>query len=430
MRAVLLLTVLVVLCVAGAWWLSGLPGMISASIAGTTIEAATPVALTLIALLFLALYALIRLLVGLIRMPRANRRWRARRRRAQGDAAVTRTLVALAANDAGAARREAERSRRMLGDTPLTLLLAAQAGRQAGRDVEAEGAFRLLAEHKEGRLLGLRGLLRQAMQKQDWAAAAALAAQAEAAHPGAAWLRDERRQMASRTGHWREALRLSGRDGRAALAVAAAAEEQDPATATRLARQAWEAEPALAPAAVAYASRLRAGGRERAALDVLRRTWTISPHPDVAEEFMRPAADKLARAQEAVQLAKSNPGHPESFLLLARTALEAGLTTDARRQMEGARAAGMNQRRLWVLAADIAVMEGHPEEAQDALRQAPAADADPVWRCANCGTVHANWRPVCDACDATGTINWALPGDPSALHPPRLSAPQAIEGLT
>ncbi len=430
MRAVILLTILVVLCVAGAWWLSGLPGMISASIAGTTIEAATPVALALIALLFLALYALVRLLARLIALPRANRRWRARRRRAQGDAAVTRTLVALAANDAGAARREAERSRRMLGDTPLTLLLAAQAGRQAGRGVEAETAFLLLADHKEGRLLGLRGLLRQAMQKQDWPAATALAAQAEAAHPGAAWLRDERRQMALRTGQWREALRLSAPEGRAALAVAAAAEEVDPTAATRLARQAWEADPALAPAAVAYASRLRAGGRERAVLDVLRRSWSISPHPDVAEAFLQPAPDKLARAQAAAQLVRSNPGHPESFLLLARTALDAGLTTDARRQVESARAAGMNQRRLWVVAADIAVMEGNAEEAQEALRQVPAADADPVWRCSNCGTVHAAWHPVCDACDATGTIGWTQPGDAAGLHPPRLAAPQAIEGLT
>ena len=430
MRSVFLLVIAGILCVALAWFVAGLPGMVSATISGTTIEASTPVAITLIALLFLILYVLLRLLIGLIRLPRTTGRWNAGRRRGRGEAAVTRALVALAANDGSAARREAERSRRLLGDTPLTLLLAAQAGRQAGRDAEADAAFRLLSEHKDARLLGLRGLLRHAMHKQDWPAATALASQAEAAHPGAAWLRDERRQLAVQTGQWREALRLSGPDGRPALAVAAANDETDPNAALRMARQAFEAEPGLAPASVAYATRLRQGGRERAALDVLRRAWSINPQPEIGEEFVRLAPDKLTRAQEAALLIRSNPTHPESYLLVARCALDAGLTTEARKQLEAARAAGVNQRRLWLLLADIAVMEGQADEAQEVLRNVPTASPDPVWRCGNCGKVHQVWHPVCDACEATGTIAWVLPDDPAPTQQARLPQPQEVEGLT
>lgn len=429
MRSAILLIIAAILCVAGAWWLAGLPGSLSVTIADTTIEAATPVAITLLALLFVVVYLVLRLIVWVISLPRRNRRWRSQRNRVQGDAAVNRTLIALAANDSGAARREAERSRRLLGDTPLTLLLAAQAGRQAGRDAEAEAAFRLLAESKDGKLLGLRGLLRQAVQKQDWNTAAALAAEAEKTHPGARWLRDERRNMALRRGEWSEALRLSGPENRAALAVAAAEHEQDANASLRLARQAFEADPTLVPAAVAYARRLREGGRRGTAQDVLRRTWSLNPHPDIAAEYVRMAANKLDAARELAVLVRSNPSHAESHIAIGRAALDAGLTNEARKQVEQAQAEGLNQRRLWTLIADIAVMEGKPEQAQDALRHVADADPDPVWRCTSCGTHHAAWHPICDVCDTTGSISWVQPTD-AAPHAPRLKEPEPIEGLT
>ena len=430
MGAALSLVIVAVLVIAGAWWLSALPGDLSVTLGDTTIQASTPIALTLLALLFFAIYVVVRLLAGLISLPRRNRRWRAENHRRQGDRSVTRTLVALAANDAGAARREAERSRRLLGDTPLTMLLAAQAARQAGREVEAEGAFQALAQSREGRLLGLRGLMRQAIDKQDWQAATTIAAQAEAAHPGAAWLRDERRTLALRTGNWREAMRLAAPNQRAALTLAAAEEEPDPNASMRLAKQAFEADPGLPAAAVTYAKRLRATGRERLAQEALRRAWSLNPQPDIAEEFVRPLPDKLARAQDMAVLVRSNPDHAESTLAVGRAALEAGLTGEARRQIEAARARGLNEKRLWTLLADVAAMDGKPEEEQDALRHVPNADPDPVWRCTNCGTQHTAWHPICHACEATGMIGWGKPINEPNPYAVRITQSQAIEGLT
>ena len=285
MRTALTLFVVALICVTLAWWLSLLPGTVSATIAGTTFEAPASVAAALGIALFLVLYAWMRFLGWLVRLPRHGRRWRRDRARERGDLAVNRTLIALAANDAGAARREAERSRRLLGDTPVTLLLAAQAGRQAGREEEVEAAFRQLADRSDGRLLGLRGLLRLAVQRQDWKEATRLAGEAERAHPGAAWLRDERRYMAVQTGHWSEALRLAGPDQKPALALAAAEHEPNQGRALDYLKQAFDADQGLAPAAVAYAHRLREMGRDRAAQDVLRRAWSVRPHPSLADEY-------------------------------------------------------------------------------------------------------------------------------------------------
>ena len=287
-------------------------------------------------------------------LPETVRRWRTGRRRQSGDLAVTRTLVALAAGDTGDARREAARARRLLGDTPQVLLLAAEAGRLSGRESEAEAAFRALAEREESAFLGLRGLLRQAMARKDWEQAAVLARQAEAAHPGAAWLRGERSQLAMRVGSWSEALALADPDApKAALATAAAQAETDPTHGLRLAKQAWTEDPSLAPAALAYARRLRDAGRESRAQDVLRKTWSAAPHPDIGEMALAPHTDPLARVQEAKRLAQENPDHPETHLLLAQASLGAGLIGEARHQAEAARAAGLNDRRLWMLLADL-----------------------------------------------------------------------------
>ena len=437
MRAVIGFTLLAALVIAGAWWLAGLPGGVSVTVLGTTIETSAPVALTLLALLFLAIYIVIRLLAALIRIPAGARHWGRARDRRRGDTAVTRTLVALAANDTGAARREAGLSRRLLGETPLTLLLAAQAERQAGRDDEAEAVFKRLAAMPDAKLLGLRGQLRMAASREDWAAASQLAQQAEAAYPGAAWLTDERRRMALLTGQYREALRLMGparKRGdaqpavRAALGVAAAEEEPDKAAALRLAKTAFEAQSSLAPAAIAYAARLRAAGKDRTANDVLRRAWTLQPQPEVADAFLSAITDKLARHRAVGGLINANPAHPDSALLLARTALEAGLVADARRHATTARQAGLDDRRLWVLLADVAESDGDRAGAQEALRQIPGARAEPAWRCQTCGTLHRAWHPVCDSCGTPGAIAWTATEVPHAPMP-RMLPPATIEGI-
>ncbi|CAH2600671.1 Homolog of E. coli HemY protein [Rhodovastum atsumiense] len=403
------------IAIAVAWWLAELPGTVSATVAGVTIEASTSVAIVGVAVLILVVHLLLRLLGGLLRVPGRVGYWAGRRNRAAGDAAVNRTLVALAAGEANHAKRDAERARRLLGDTPQTMLLAAEARRLAGEENIAEAIYRSMAERKDSAFLGLRGLYRQAVAREDWDAAAAIARQVEAAHPGGSWLREERAQLAVRTGNWIDALALSGpQEPVADFAVAAAAAEADPYEAARLAKRAWKADPGLTPAAIAYATRLRETGREKQALEVIQTAWAKSPHPDLATFALAREPDPEARVRAAVQLVERNADHPESHFLLAQEHLAAGLTQAAHRHAEAARRAGVTQRRLWVLLADLAIQElGDTEEGRaaqrDALRKAAAAEDDPAWRCESCGTVHESWKPACPACHTAGRIRWGVP---------------------
>ena len=413
MRRVLRFALAAAVLVGVAWWVHGLPGTFSARIGDTVLQTTTPVALLLGAVLFALLYLFVRGLGVLVRLPRYRQRKVDRKRRARGDAAVTRTLVALAAGDGAGARRDAQRGRGLLGDTPMTLLLAAQAARLAGAEDEAGRLYGRIAlpapkDRAAAAFLGHRGLFRQAMDRGDWDAAARHAADAERAQPGAAWLRDERARLALRTGQWRDALRL-GADS-AAVKTAAAEAEENAGAALKLARTAWEADPALAPAALAYARRLRNTGKERVVGEVLRRTWALSPHPDVATFALAPLTDPLLRIRAATDLVRIVAESPESHLLLGRVSLEAGLPGEALRHAQAARAGGMAERRLYLLFADIAEAEGDAAGARAALRNEAAADADPAWRCEACGSSPGAWNAACPQCGTGGSLRWTKAG--------------------
>ncbi len=407
MRRVLTFLVAAALLLALAWWLAGLPGSVGATVGDLSITLPTPWALLGLAVLFLALYVVLRLVAMIVRLPSRSRRMALERSRRGGERAITRTLLALAGGDSAAAMREAGRSRALLGDTPQTLLLAAYAGRQAGQPAEAEAAFTALANRKDAAFLGLRGLLQDATARGDLDAARALSARAEEVNPGAPWLRAERASLASRDGDWKQALSLSGAgDQRAALGTAASEAATDTGEARRLAKQAWLADPAFAPAALAYARRLREGGREKRAQEVLRASWAKAPHPALAAAALEGSADPTVRAWRVGAMASAAPAHPESYLLRAQAELEKGNLPQARREAEAAQALGLDQRRVWRLLATAAERAGDAEAAEAAFRRSADAEPDPQWRCGNCGTIHDAWRPRCDACGAVGQIGW------------------------
>jgi HemY protein len=412
MRRVFLFLLVAVAAVAAAWLLSGVPGHVSASVGTYKIETSAPFAILALILLVIAVILLLRVLGSLARIPRAGAGWRRRGRIRAGEKAVTRVLIALAAGDQAIARKQARRARLLLGDAPQVLLLLAEANRLAGREDEADEAFRALTNQKSARFLGLRGLLRQAIDRRDWPQALQLANQAEAAHPGTVWLRQQRAELALQTENWAEALDLIGQDvKRSAYYTAAADAEADPSRALAYAKQAWKQDPKFAPAVLAYARRLRIGGNERRARACVTEAWYLAPHPDLAEFILANEPDKASRLQAAKQLTQRNPTHPESRFLLARTALEAGLTGEARTEAEAALAEGTNQRRLCLLIAELEEQERGDTEGgrvaqRDALRQAASAEPDPHWQCTTCRTDYTVWQPKCSSCDSVATLQW------------------------
>jgi HemY protein len=414
MRRVIGFLILAAILVAIAFGLGALPGDVGATFGTWTFQAPLPVVLVAAVILFIVLYFLARLFALLVSTPGRFGRSRRERHIRQGDRAVTRAFAALAAADPKAARREAERAKRLLPNAPMALLVSAEAARLAGNPEESEGYYRALAEQPDAAFLGLRGLLRQALDAGDWTLAADLARRAEVSHPGASWLRSERARLALRTGSWAEALALSGPEApRAVMATAAAEAATDPIQSLRLAKDAFAADPKLAPAALAYARRLRAGREARKADNVIEKAWAAAPHPDLATFYLEPVTDPAERIREAQRLAGFNKTSGESFLVLAQAFLAAKLTGEARRNVQAALAAGLDQRRLWVLKADIedadAASGGNEAAAlagREALRRSQSARPDPRWRCTTCGAEPGEWHAACPSCGTVGRMQW------------------------
>jgi len=408
MRAVLGLILLTALTVAGAWWIEHLTGNISLTVAGLTVEA--PISVAVLALLIFAavLWGLYRLLHWLFSLGTALRRAGGRRAASKGEAALTATLTALAAHEAEAARAAAARARRFLGDAPHVLMLAATAATAAGQHAEAESLYETLAARKDSAFLGLRGLISHATAKGEWGRAHELASRAEAANPGTAWLRNERTTLALKHGDWQAALLLTkDRAPHAALAAAAADSETDPVKAIKLAKAAYKRDPALPAAALAYARRLREAGREKLAQDILRDAWARTPVPELAAMALSTAPDRIAALRQAEALVQGAPESAESHFLLARLNLEAGQPGEAVRHAEAAEAAGLTQRRLYALAADIAAATQDPAlqaRLQTLRARAPQAKPDAEWYCGHCGTRQAGWAAACGTCHSAGQI--------------------------
>jgi HemY protein len=415
MRSAILYLVLLIAGVAGILWLARLGGDVEVRVADTQIILGLPIALLLLAAAFLLLHLLLSAIAAIRRWPARMRARRTERRRGEGEAAVTRALVALAAGTPELARIEVKRARERLGDTPQTLVLTAEAERLAGREDAASEAFQALAARPDSRFLGLRGLLRQAIQREDWPTAQRLAREAEAAQPGAAWLRQERETLALRTRDWREALALAAPgSAQSALALAAAGQEPDANRAAELERQAFQTDPGFAPAAIAHANRLKASGSPRRARAVLEQAWAAKPHPDIAAAYLEGDGDALHRVKAAETLVHSNPSHPESHLLVGRLALEAGLTGRARQELDALVGSNRADRRAFIALSDLEEVEQGDSPAGRAaqarwLRTAATANPEPRWRCSACGTDHGSWSPVCPTCNSVGTIAWTSP---------------------
>jgi HemY protein len=413
MRHVLALLLVSALVLAGAWWMQHLQGTVAVHLGSYDIDAPISVAVfeqLVFAAVIYGIYRVIDAVVGLRYKMRGVSTRGARRR---GEQALTQTLVALAAREGNAAKQAITRARQYLGDTPHVLLLAASAGTMANDTGLATEAFEKLAAHRDGAFLGLRGLLSQAVAREDWLRASELARQAEKTHPSA-WLRAERTGTAGSTGDWQEALLLN-RDAapQAALEAAAADVSSDPVQALKLARDAFKRDPGLPAAALAFARRLREAGKEKAAQDALRKAWARTPHPDLATMALAPAPDRLVRLKTAESLVHDAAESAESHFLLARLSLEAGQQAAAQRHLDAAERAGLHQRRVYLLAADIAAAAGDDDANRaryhEAIRQSAAAPPDPVWQCGACGTTQAAWHAACPTCHAVGRISWTTP---------------------
>jgi len=414
--------VIAAILLALAWWIGTIPGTLTAHSGNYTLQTSVPAAILILAIIVAILTLLLRLAGKVRRAPGGIGSWRSGKRQKQGELALQRGIVALAAGDATAAQAAALNSRKLLGDTPLVLLLTAESARLSGQPEQAKAAFQALTGHKDMAFLGHRGLLRQHLEDGDHEVAATHALAAGDAYPGSSWLQTQRLDIALKKQDFKAALALTRRPAEiAALSVAAANAAGYPAEALRYAKQAIKAAPRLAPAVAAHAQALRRAGRDRAARKALLKGWSAAPHPTIAEAYLAKFTAPIERVQGATELAKAASGHPESELLLAQTSLAAQLTGEAKRHATAAIQAGLTDKRPYAVLASL--------DPSTENVSAAAIAAEPKWVCGNCSADAPDWTPICPSCGKAGTLLWQTSAKALAVVARPAPQPAALPGI-
>ncbi|HAP12260.1 MAG TPA: heme biosynthesis protein HemY, partial [Afipia sp.] len=162
-------------------------------------------ALVLIVFAAMLVWAIIR---SFLNAPERLRRLRRERRHAKGRNAITQGLIAIGTGDHFAARRHADVARRLAHQDPLAMLLHAQSAQLDGDREGAQRAFHAMAERKDTRLLGLRGLFVEAQRRDDAYAAVALAEEALKTAPASAWASHAVLGFRCSKGDWDGALKI------------------------------------------------------------------------------------------------------------------------------------------------------------------------------------------------------------------------------
>jgi HemY protein len=443
-RVILLVLVIIALSLGGAW-IADHPGSFSVDWLGWRVETSFAVALAVLVVALVALAIVIRLLSGLVTGPKSFLRRRAEHRRRRGLEAMTRGLAAVAAGDARDARKLSARAERLLDAQPLADMLAAQSAQLAEDPAEAERRWTRMLEHEETAELGLRGLAVMARRQGDGAAAVARAREALAKRPGTRWALETVFEVKLAEGDWAEAEaaltalerhkhldREEGRRRQSALEIEraradSAAGHHDDAT-TR-ARTAVKLAPGRPEAAITQVEVAIAAGKLPVARKLIEQNWGAAAHPELGRLYVTLLGGNTTpteRVQRARDLAQIAPTQAESRLLVAETALEAGILGVARDSANKIAVADRDTRAERI-AARAAEADGDWQSAAQAWHRAADARPAPGWICGRCNTVHTRWHAVCGNCGSFDTVSWSRPATvPPAV--PATTGPAPVAG--
>lgn len=415
------------LLAAAAAWLADQPGAATLQWGGYRIDTSFGVLAVVVGAVIVIAGLLYRVWLFVRRAPGSARAsWRGHRR-GRGYQALTKGMVAVAAGDADEAQRQARKADGLLSEPPLTMLLSAQAAQLSGDERAAERFFRAMTENRETEFLGLRGLLNQAMKRQDTDEAVALARRAHRLKPDSEWVSQSLFELQTRSGQWldasvtvKEAARnrhLSSLDSRHRQAVLAfqmslaATESGDMVEALKQMKAALDFDSDFLPAALALARHYVGAGKTRKAGALIERLWAREPHPAFVPLYWqaRGAATPLGRVKASEHLHGFNPGSTESDMAVARAALEADLWGQARKHLELAGIDEPSARVCRMMANLEEVEHGDTAKACGWLVRASLADPDPAWVCGSCGHTVENWSATCANCHGFDSFAWRTP---------------------
>ena len=347
-----------------------------------------------------------------------------RNRERKGFRALSEGMMALASGEGSTALSKAKKAEKYLNQPSLTNLLAAQAAEIAGDAEHAEEIYKELILDPTTRFVGVRGIMKKRLSEGDTDTALKLAEKAFSLKPKHEETQDVLIGLQTRGSDWRGARKtLSAklkygslpkdihrrRDAVLALSEAAEVIETDKRIDAQVtAIEANRMSPDLVPAAALVAKEYLTDDKKKNAIKVIKKAWESQPHPDLAAIYSEIYQGESSEDREKgfKLLAKINPKHVETKIMMAEMYLQAEDFPNARRSLGDTYETSPNVRTLTIIAA-IEKGEGADDSViRKWLTKAVSAPRGPQWVCENCSTVHSVWRPTCFNCNALDTLTW------------------------
>jgi len=347
-----------------------------------------------------------------------------RNRERKGFRALSEGMMALASGEGSTALSKAKKAEKYLNQPSLTNLLAAQAAEIAGEAEHAEEIYKKLILDPTTRFVGVRGIMKKRLSEGDTDTALKLAEKAFSLKPKHEETQDVLIGLQTRGSDWRGARKtLSAklkygslpkdihrrRDAVLALSEAAEVIETDKRIDAQVtAIEANRMSPDLVPAAALVAKEYLTDDKKKNAIKVIKKAWESQPHPDLAAIYSEIYEGESSEDREKgfKLLAKMNPKHVETKIMMAEMYLQAEDFPNARRSLGDTYETSPNVRTLTIIAA-IEKGEGADDSViRKWLTKAVSAPRGPQWVCENCSTAHSVWRPTCFNCNALDTLTW------------------------
>jgi HemY protein len=409
-------------------------GQVRLSFAGTEYTFEPLIGLIVIALFLFAVWVVFKILGLLLAVFRffngdetAISRYFVKNRQKRGYEALADGMMALAAGESHTAVAKAHKAEKLLDKSPLTQLINAQAAEMNGEKKRALQYYKELLQNDRTRFVGVQGILKQKLADGDTDTALKLAEKAFALRPQHKGTIETLFKLQTDKEQWEGAgktiaaqVRTNiltkdvGKRREAVLALANARLLLDKGEVPKgkaVALEANRLSPDLIPAAVLAAEMQMLDGSKRAAAKIIKKAWTVTPHPDLAAAFaeIEPDETAAARLKRFTVLTRLHPEHSETKMLLAELMLAAEDFPGARRAIGDLAEKQPTTRSLAIMAA-IARGEGADEKVvRGWLAKALSASRGPQWVCSSCHKTHAAWAPKCDSCGGFDTMDWTTP---------------------
>ena len=367
------------------------------------IDTTATAAVILIGLLALCAVSFWNLALWLARSPQRAERARTEARRRQGEEAITRGFMAVAAGDGAEARRLAVKALDLSDNIGLVRILSARAAETSGDATATKAAYSAMLGVPELKLAGLKGLMELAEKQGEREEAVRLAGEAYNQARPAMWSFKTLFEARVAAGEWAEALDLIegalsrklispifSERAKASLMAASAARLEDAAEsqardqALDYATRAAKLQPQFTPAALIAARLLSKANKPGRAEDVLEAAWAAQPHPAIWLAYRDLVSDETPkeRARRLQGLIDRNPKHRESRLLQLERALLSSAKPDIAASLAALEEDSTDERitrRVGGLVARGASALGDIDTARTWVARAKTARPEPDW---------------------------------------------------